>query len=296
MKNLRSNDVIISPMPLATRSVRTYYDENTRLFLKFSGNKKAQNIHRSLWADGVTTLEEALNFSNALILKEIESSTPSRARIADLGCGVGASLFYIYPRLQNPAPAFGLTLSPVQARLAQESAAQLELQNQIHFVEADFISVPLPGGSLDAVYSIEAVSHAAEPEKYFREASRLLHKGGRLIVVDDYQATRPLTKRGRKWLDAFIEGWHVPGVQTVDQTVNAADKHRLRLVRNDELTPYLRLRSLPDFLADAFLFLGKKLPIQHAIVPSMLGSMALQQCSYMKVVEYRFLVFEKLGG
>ncbi|NOH04709.1 MAG: methyltransferase domain-containing protein [Chloroflexi bacterium] len=281
-------------MPVTTDSVRTYYDKNTNPFLKFSGHKKAQNIHRSLWADGIRTLEEALNFSNSLILHEIESTAPSHARIADLGCGVGASLFYIYPRLRSPAPALGLTLSPVQASLAKESAAQLGLQDRIHFAEGDFISVPLPGGSLDAVYSVEAVCHAVDPENYFREASRLLRKGGRLILVDDYQAARPFTKHEQEWLDVFLEGWHVPGVRTAEQTVNSAGENGLRLKRNEELTPHLRLRNLPDFLASALLFLGERLPIKHPIVPSMLGSMALQQCLHLKVVEYRLLVFEKI--
>lgn len=280
-------------MPITTDSIRAYYDENTSLFLKFSGRKKAQNIHRSLWMNDTKTLEDALNTTNALIKAEIESAASRNARIADLGCGVGASLFYIHPRLRKPAPAFGLTLSPVQARLARESAARLGLQSQIRFAEGDFTSVPLPSRSLDAAYSVEAVCHAVDPEKYFREASRLLRTGGRLILVDDYQAARPLTKHEQKWLDAYIEGWHVPGVRTVEQTKNFASKYKLQLRKNDELTPYLRLRNLPDFLASTLLFLGEKLPIQHAIVPSMLGSMSLQQCLYMKVVEYRLLIFEK---
>ena len=281
-------------MPITTDSVRAYYDENTNLFLKFSGSKKARNIHRSLWKDGVTTLEEALNFSNSLILDEIQSLKPTHARIADLGCGVGASLFYIHPRLQNPAPALGVTLSPVQARLAGESAIQLGLQNQINFAEGDFTSVPLPSESLDAVYSVEAVCHAVEPENYFKEASRLLCTGGKLILVDDYQAARPFSANENKWLKAYIDGWYVPGVRTLEQIISFAKKYQLQLKKNDELTPYLRLRNLPDFLASALLFLGEKLPIKHTIVPSMLGSMALQQCLYMKIVEYRFLVFEKI--
>ena len=281
------------PMPITTDSVRTYYDENTNLFLKFSGSKKAQNIHRTLWMQDTKTLEDALNTSNALIKAEIESVTQTNARIADLGCGVGASLFYIYPRLQNPAPALGLTLSPVQARLAQESASQLALQDHIRFAEGDFTSVPLPSESLDAVYSVEAVCHAVDPEKYFKEASRLLRKGGKLILVDDYQAARPFSADENKWLKAYIDGWYVPGVRTIEQVISFANKYQLQLTKNEELTPHLRLRNLPDFLASTLLFLGEKLPIKHAIVPSMLGSMALQQCLHMKIVEYRFLVFEK---
>lgn len=282
-------------MPITTESVRTYYDENTRLFLKFSGHNKAQNIHRSLWIPETKSLIDALNTSNALIKSEIESVAPTQARIADLGCGVGASLFYIYPRLHNPAPALGLTLSPVQARLAQESAKQLGLQDHIRFAEGDFTSVPFANESLDAIYSVEAVCHAVEPEKYFKEAGRLLRTGGKLILVDDYKSTHSFNPSEQKWFDAYIKGWYVPGVRTVAQTMSFAHKYQLNLERNNELTPYLRLRNLPDFLASALLFLGEKLPIKHAIVPSMLGSMALQQCLYMKVVEYRLLVFEKIN-
>ena len=280
-------------MPITTDSVRTYYDENTNLFLKFSGHKQAQNIHRTLWMPETKSIEDALNTSNALIKAEIESVAQTDARIADLGCGVGASLFYIHPRLQNPAPALGLTLSPVQAKLAQESAKQLGLQDQIRFAEGDFTSVPLPSESLDAVYSVEAVCHAVDPEKYFKEAGRLLRKGGKLILVDDYQAARSFSSNETKWLKAYIDGWYVPGVRTVEQTIAFANNHGLRLKKNEELTPHLRLRNLPDLLARTLLFLGEKLPIKHAIVPSMLGSMALQQCLHMKIVEYRFFVFEK---
>jgi len=67
-------------MPITTNSVRTYYDQNTNLFLKFNNSKKAQNIHRSLWKDGIKTLEDALNYSNSLILKEIESLMASNIR------------------------------------------------------------------------------------------------------------------------------------------------------------------------------------------------------------------------
>ncbi len=281
-------------MPITRDSVRTYYDQNTRLFLAFGkrNEKKAQNIHRSLWVEGVQTLEDALNVSNANILKEIESIAPEHARFADLGCGVGASLFYIYPRLQEPKSALGLTLSPVQAKLAHGTAKQLELESQILFAEGDFTSAPL-AGELDSVYSVEAVCHAVEPEKYFREASRLLRSGGRLILVDDYQAARQFSQAESMWLKAYIDGWYVPGVRTVEQATQFAEKYDLHLIKNDELTPHLHLRNLPDFIARAILFIGNHLPIKHAILPSMLGSMALQQCLHMGIVEYRFLVFEK---
>ena len=281
-------------MPITRNDIRNYYDENTRLFLAFNNSKQAQNIHRSLWTDGAQTLEEALNVTNERIRAEIKSVAPTGARIADLGCGVGAGLFYIVPRLKEPASALGMTLSPVQVHLANQFAKLNELGNQILFTEGDFTHVPLNSETLDAVFSVEAVVHAQEPESYFQEASRLLRRGGKLIIVDDYQAARSLSPKETNWLNAYINGWHVPGVITVEQATLFAEQQHLGLLKNTNLTPHLHLRNLPDFLARALRFIGERVPIRHAILPSMLGSMALQQCLYMQIVEYRFLVFEKI--
>jgi len=281
-------------MPITRDDIRNYYDQNTRLFLAFNRSRKADNIHRSLWMDNVKTLEEALNVVNEKILREIESVAPTHARIADLGCGVGASLFYIVARLQAPTSAFGLTLSPVQARLANQFEKQANLKTRIFFAEGDFTSVPLANESLDAIYSVEAVVHAQAPERYFQEASRLLRRGGKLILVDDYLANRPLSHNEAKWLNVYINGWHVSGVITGEQAKVFAENRHLRLIKNDNLTPHLRLRNLPDGIASMLLFIGNRLPIERAILPSMLGSMALQQCLFMNVIEYRFLAFEKM--
>jgi SAM-dependent methyltransferase len=280
-------------MPITRDSVRTYYDQNTKLFAAFGNSNTAQNIHRGLWTDGAKTFEEALNITNEWIRREIVSIAPTHAQIADLGCGVGAGLFYIFPRLTEPEYALGVTLSPLQARLAGQSARQLNLSSQILFAESDFTRVPLEKDSLDAVYSVEAVAHALDPESYFCEASRLLRDRGRLILLDDYQASRTMSPGEEGWLNSFINGWHVPGVRTVEQSQAFAERYNLQLIRNDDLTPFLRLRNLPNTLAKFLRFLGTHLPIKHAILPSMLGSMALQQCLHLGVIEYRFLVFEK---
>jgi cyclopropane fatty-acyl-phospholipid synthase-like methyltransferase len=197
------------------------------------------------------------------------------------------------PHLQNPAPALGITLSPSQALIAQHSAKKQGLEKQIYFAEGDFTHVPLPNESLDIIYSVEAVCHAVHPEKYFKEAGRLLKKGGKLILVDDYQTNRKLTSHETKWLNAYIEGWHVPGVRSLEKTMEFAQENRLQLIKNEHLTPNLKLRNLPDPIAEFLLFAGGLLPIRHAILPSMVGSMALQQCLHMGIIEYHFLVFEK---
>ncbi len=269
-------------------SIRQYYDQNTRLFLAFGSGRKITSIHRAVWAEGVRSLDDALNFTHQRILAEITGP-----RIADLGCGVGASLFYILPKMAQPAFGLGLTLSPVQAQLAQNAAARLGLAGRAQIVEGDFVSVPLESGSLDTVYSIEAFCHALDPAAYLYEAARLLRRGGRLIVVDDFCAERPLSPDEAGWLAAYRAGWYVPGVCEPNQAAAWASAAGLTLRRNDDLSSFLRLRALPNGLAQWLLREGQKLPIQHAILPSMLGSMALQQSLQQGIVQYRLMVFEK---
>src|SRR5215216_5641729 len=218
-------------------AVRDYYDQNTRLFLAFRRSRKADNIHRALWADGAVTLEEALHVTNERIRAEIESVAPIHARIADLGCGVGAGLIYILPCLKEPTPAIGLTLSPVQAQLAGQFCRQAGLKEKVIFAEGDFTSVPLANGSLDVIFSVEAVVHTQEPERYFEEASRLLRSGGKLIVVDDFQAEHSISLAETEWLKEFMAGWHVPGVRTVEQICTWSEKHELRTLKDEDLTP-----------------------------------------------------------
>jgi cyclopropane fatty-acyl-phospholipid synthase-like methyltransferase len=270
--------------------VRAYYDHNTRLFLRYGSSAEVQTIHRSLWPQGVTRIEQALAVSNDLVLEEARAlqNRLGHLRFADLGCGVGATLFHVLSGLSAPVQAVGLTLSPVQAHIAAEARRGLGLS--AHLLEADFHHVPLAGG-FDLVYSIEAFIHAQQPEQYLREAARLLNPGGRLILLDDFLTTTD--PRADAWLEAYRAGWFVPRIQTVETVRATALDLRLIPLAERNLTPWLRLRTLPDGLARFLLNLGQRLPQGHPIVPSMLGSMALQQCLSAGWIEYRWLVFEK---
>lgn len=276
---------------LNTRAIQNYYERNTRLFLRVAPGASL-TIHRALWAEGVTTHTQALNYSNELIRAEIELLALPHARLLDLGCGVGATLSYLLSRLPIPAFGVGLTISALQAFVARNQTT-----DHCHFVQADFQMLPL-AGQFDVAYSIEAFCHAVTPARYFAEVARVLSPSGRLILVDDFlsdRAAQSLDAPARHWLDAYQIGWHVPNVRAVAALETLARENRLRLVTNRHLTPYLKLRALPDLPARLLRAFGQKIPARHPIVPSMLGSLALQQCLKMGIVEYRMLVFAKVA-
>jgi SAM-dependent methyltransferase len=283
---------------LTTAAVRRYYEQNTRLFLRFQGAGLADTIHRAVWAPSVQTKYQALNYANQLVLDEIEGLVSGQGleqvRLADLGCGVGGSLFYVLARLRTPVQAVGLTISPLQAQLAAARARQLGRQANCFFVEADFLRLPLAAG-FDFGYSVEAFVHAVDPGAYFNEAARLLGRGGRLALVDDFLTPTGAAPRPawRAWVEAYRTGWHVPGLVPLERAVELARAAGLRLVETRPLTHWLRLAALPDLVARLLRRAGQAAPGVHAILPGMLGSLALQQCLKMGLVEYRFVVFEK---
>ncbi len=286
---------------LSTQSIRRYYEQNTRLFLSLGSSPHAYSIHRAIWMEGVKTQDEALNTSNRLLLTEAQDlAASSRLCLVDLGCGIGGTLFYLLEHLQQPAFGVGLTISPLQARLARQRACQLALDGACLFMEADFLSPPLADG-FDMVYSVEAFVHAAAPELYFEQAARLLKPGGRLVLVDDFLAEPPAAAQKslypqpdrQRWLEAYQQGWHVPNLCTLARAIEIAQACGLHLRREIDLTPHLHLRLLPEWLASTLLNLGERLPVRHAILPSMLGSMALQQCLKMGWIRYRLMSFEK---
>ena len=283
-----------------TQAIRRYYEQNTRLFLSFGSAAGTYAIHRAVWANGVQTLGRALDYSSELILAEAQSlivqQSLDRVRVIDLGCGVGSTLFYLAQHLDVPVQAVGLTISPIQAHLAHERASRLQLPQACLFVEADFQSVPT-AGDLDVAISVEAYVHAVDPDCFFAEAARVLRPRGKLILCDDFlsaRATSPfLGDAERNWVLAYQQGWHIPNLCGEGCVQDLAREHGLSLVSDRDLTPHLRLRTLPNRLAAAVLNAGRRLPFRHAIVPSMTGSLALQHCLKLGLVQYRFLVFEK---
>jgi len=266
-------------------SIRAYYDYNTRLFLRFGSSRQAQAIHRALWPPGVATLSEALNVSNDMLLS-VARATESR-HIADLGCGVGATLFYLLVGLPK-ARGIGLTLSPLQARLGARHAP-----SNARLLEADFQHLPLSTG-FDLAFSIESFVHATQPREYLAEASRILRIGGRLALVDDFlTGPEAIDPPSHRWLDVYQRGWHAPNLLSISEVQSLAAQQGLHLLQVRDLTLLLRLRALPDLLAQVILKFFKPFWNVHPIFPSMLGSIALQQCLRDGVITYSWLLFEK---
>ena len=94
--------------------------------------------------------------------------------------------------------------------------------------------------------------------------------------------------------DLHQRGWQIQSLLAPDELATLASRHGLRLIENRLLSPYLRLRAIHELPARLLSRLFSPFWNLHPIVPSMLGSRALQKCLRDGSLEYRLLVFERV--
>ncbi|MGB8768831.1 MAG: methyltransferase domain-containing protein [Candidatus Korobacteraceae bacterium] len=277
--------------------VRTYYDKNTPRFVRSHPSAVANAIHREVWGPGVQGEKEAFEYVNSLVLRSITAiagSFPSPMQVLDLGCGVGGTLFYLAGR--TPIEGLGITLSPVGVRLAESLAREAGLSVQCRFLETNYLELP-DVGARHAVYAIESFLHGPDAGRFFQSAAAVIPRGGRLIICDDFLtegAAASTNRKDKRNLSDFRRGWHVGTLITTRQAEIQAENAGLRLVDNQDLTPYLRLRRPCDRMIAMFVNLGRGLPFRSPWWDSWVGGHAIQRCLLTGLIEYHFLVFEKV--
>jgi SAM-dependent methyltransferase len=278
--------------------VRDYYDKNTPRFVSSHQSAVAKAIHREVWGPGVQTEKEAFEYVNALVLRATEETGgrfPSPMRVLDLGCGVGGTLLYLAARM--PVDGVGITLSPVGVRLAEGLAGDAGLAGHCRFVEANYLDLP-DVGDRHLVYAIESFLHGPDAARFFQSASAVMPNGARLIVCDDFLtegAERSADRYAQRDLADFRRGWHVGSLITTSQAEQYAVNAGLKLIQGQDLTPHLRLQRPCDRTIAAFVNIGRGLPFRSPWWDSWVGGHAIQRCLLTGLIEYHFLIFDKIA-
>jgi len=275
------------------RQVKKYYDHNTERFLKWGKSERTFNIHGALWHPEVKSLAEAMHYSDELIAREIERCPYPVNRVLDLGCGVGGSIFYLARRLSRVRSFTGISLSPLQIKSARQRIPETR-KKRIHFEEGCFLQLPADRFKADYSYSIEAFTHCPDPDIFFAVQAGLLPLGGRLAIVDDCLSDEIwLSSRHIRLLGIYRRNWLLPGLRGLTALESLAEEKGFRLIKNQNLTPYLRLGRPRDRAISLLVkFLGPLME-RDTYLRSLLGGDARQKCYLQGLIHYRLLVFEK---
>ncbi len=282
---------------MSNPSVAEYYDRNTRRFLRLGQHQKTRNIHQPLWAPGIAAVDDAVNWSNDLILRELRNLGASTAgrTVLDLGCGVGSTAFYLARNYQGEAQYIGLSISQLQVDLANAFRAQEAGGTFCEFLCGDFLELPaLP--AIDLAYAIEAFIHARDSAKFFASVGDALAPGGRLVVIDDFLtdkgASAGLSAEHNTWLKDFRSGWLAESLVTEQEAEGQARSASLQLVESESLTSYMKLGRPRDKLIGIMRRLFAPMMRRSTYWRALNGGYAKQQCLKNGLVDYRRLVFE----
>mgnify|MGYP000642801796 CR=1 FL=1 len=101
--------------------------------------------------------------------------------ILDLGTGSGYALRALR-ETRDVGPSVGLDGSPKMVRNAREYTDD----GRVTFVRGDFHHLPLPDGSVDHVWSMEAFYYSRDPIRVLEEIRRVLRSGGTFFCAVNF--------------------------------------------------------------------------------------------------------------
>ena len=276
--NEQGNGIITGEILSKTNKVSEYYDNLTQLFLRFGMTRHAGAIHRAVRLPEYPLIRPDDTIHH-LIVEELNKLVQCTS-VADLGCGVGASLVAMSRMVGSDIHVSGITISATQAGMIRTHAVTV----------ASFEDLPYADASLDAVWAIESFAHSQRPDLFFAEVARVLRPNGICMICDDMRTTTGTSL----FVDTFVHGWMVPNIDTVDAHILRAQSHGLLVRANRDLTYGLSLYALPSSLAQRLMSFLRLIMPNTIFLRSMIGSWALQQCYAANLMSYRFVVFEKL--
>src|SRR5438105_5737153 len=138
-------------------AVRSHYDKLSIFYWWLWG----EHIHHGFWRNGETPGQAQVR-----LIEELADRTqiPRGAKVLDVGCGLGGSSFWLARKLG--CSVLGITISPVQKRLAESRARSFGLSEQVRFAVRDANELDFGTESFDAIWGIECSEHLVERERF----------------------------------------------------------------------------------------------------------------------------------
>jgi cyclopropane fatty-acyl-phospholipid synthase-like methyltransferase len=152
--------------------------------------------------------DEAKLHANRFLAESVQIPEHTEVAIADLGCGVGGTCFYL-AKTYAKATVHGVNISPDQVAFANRLRELNGLDDRVRFFVSDYSSSLLDTGSYDYVFGVESICHAIDKGKVYEEAFRLLRPGGVFAMMDYTEEREPYSDEEKGLLEDFRIGWAI---------------------------------------------------------------------------------------
>lgn len=182
-------------------AVREHYDRLSIFYRLLWG----EHIHHGYWEDG-----ESPARAQVKLVERLASRARLRrgSRVLDIGCGIGGPAIWLAQSLN--CSVLGLTISPIQARMATERAHALGLDSRVRFEVGDANHLQFEAESFDAVWVIECSEHLADKKRFIESCARALRPGGALALCAWLKADRPAKPEHERLIAEVCRGMLCP--------------------------------------------------------------------------------------
>jgi len=165
-------------------TARAYYnsDDADNFYFHVWGG---EDIHIGLYETPDEAIRDASRRTVQRMAGLISGLGPD-SRVLDMGAGYGGAARYL-------ARTFGckitaLNLSETENDRDRQMNREQGLDHLIDVVDGSFEDVPAQDGSIDLVWSQDAILHSGHRDKVIAEAARVLRPGGDMVFTDPMQA------------------------------------------------------------------------------------------------------------
>src|SRR5262249_10557409 len=109
----------------------------------------------------------------------------------------------------------GITISPVQARMARARAAANELASQVAFEVMDANELDFPKESFDLIWIVECLEHLNDKPAFLQACSRVLRPAG-VIAICSWAVGEAFEKdKHETLLNQVCQGMLLPSLPTI---------------------------------------------------------------------------------
>jgi tocopherol O-methyltransferase len=222
--------VIVPRVDVAdTAAVAAHYDELDDLYRSFWGT----NLHHGYWITGNESTEEAA--ANLTRLVANQAGMKPGDRVCDLGCGYGAAA--ILWQRDFGAAVTGITISEKQFLHGRSAAAG---SSNIQLLCGDALESGLPSQTFDVVTAIESSEHMPDKARFFAEAYRLLHPGGRCVVAAWLTRDHPARWVAKHLLDPICREGRLPSMASAQEYRDMLGAAGFRDIQVSDLSPQVK--------------------------------------------------------
>lgn len=216
----------------------------------------------------------------------------ARPRVLDAGCGFGGTMFRMHERFAGTYD--GITVSPVQVRVARAEARRRGIEGACRFHLRDF-DAPI-GERYDAVVAIESLSHAPDLRRTLANLSGALEPGGTLLIAED-MAVGDIDSQSPDQARELRAHWGCRRFPREGDYEAFLPDAGLEIVRRVDLTALVRHRGAAelDSAARRYAAWFRWLPAAplRRVLSAYIGGVALETLYARKQARYRLLVARK---